>query len=515
MKRYFYTIAFLSTLILASCSKDEGNYDYNPINELNIEGVKTEYLVRTGIDTLKIKPKISATMDDSDTARYSYLWILKTGSLTFDTIGRKRDLQYPVRLNAVPYDLFYRVADSKTGVVWIANSKINVSTPFSRGLLIMGEDEQGYAEAEMLSMLTDTVHVKKLLSSTSLPRLREPVSLVHTGTGDQNYIKLWAFTKSGSYFLDRATMTGIPANNFSRTLYISENIDPESLQPVVLAPQVRIAAGTTGSTLYRAIITKGGDLFASVPLLMGGDYFNNPVNRLATAQTVRIPAAPYLLYPINSMSSLMWYDTQNNRFLNYTSIGSAVASTTLTDVAGAVFPWNQPAGRKLVYAENTRNTDGGSTNGNSFAIMKDADNTHHIYKFYANGTNPAKRAAYVIKSMATDFDKARCYAFSSNRTVVFYAVGSTLYAYDYNPGFEKIYTFPEIGNDEISMVKFDTQIDHVTNSLYIATYNGSTKGTLRRYRVGTNPNLVDLQLQPKSTWSGMVKVKDINWRAVN
>ncbi len=515
MKIYYYIIAFLSLIIIASCSKDEGNYDYNNINELAIQDVKSEYLVRTGIDTLRIKPKISATMDEADTTRYNYLWVLKTGSLTFDTVGRKKNLEYPIRLNPVPYDLFYRVLDKKTGVTWIVNTKLNVSTPFSRGILIMGEDAEGYAEAEMLSMLTDTVHIKKILSSTSLPRLREPISLVHTGSGSDAYIKLWAFTKSGSYFLDRPTMAGSSTNNFTRTLFISETIAPETLHPVVLAPQVRTIAGLTGSTLYRAMITKGGDLFASVPLLMGGDFFNNPVNRLATAQQVRIPAAPYLLYPINSMSSVIWYDTQNNRFLNYTGIGSAVASTVMADVAGGVFPWNQPAGRTLVYAENTRNTDGGSTNGNSFAIMKDADNTNHIYKFYANGTSPAKRALYTIKPMATDFEKAKFYAFSSNRTVVFYAVANKLYAYDYNPGFEKIYTFPEIGSDEISMIKFDTQIDFATNSLYIATYNETTKGTLRRYRVGTNPNIVDIQLQDKSTWSGMVKVKDINWRAVN
>jgi len=514
MKIYYYILMLALMISTGSCKKDKGNYDYQAINELNIKGVNAEYVVRTGIDTLRIKPQISATMDGADTTRYNYYWIVKTGSFDFDTIGRKRDLVYPVRLNAVPYDLFYRVVDRQTGVTWIANTKINVSTPYSRGLLIMGEDPEGYAEAEMLSMLKDTIHIKNLLSLSGLPRLREPVSLVHTG-GTEAYIKLWVFTKSGSYFLDRATMSYKTGSNFAKTLYISDPIDPQTLQPVVLAPQIRTAAGAIGSTLYRAIITKGGDLFAGVPLLLGGDYFNNPVNRLATDQQTRIPAAPYLLYPINSMSSVMWYDTQNNRFLNFTGIGSAVASTVLPDVAGGAFPWNQPAGRTLVYAENTRNTDGGSTNGNSFAIMKDVDNTHHIYKFYANGTNPAKRALYTVKSLATDFDKAKFYAFSSNRSVIFYASGNTLYAYDYNPGFEKLYTFPEVGTDEISMLKFDTQIDFASNSLYIATYNNTTKGTLRRYTVGTNPNLVDIQLQPKSTWSGLVKVKDINWRAVN
>jgi len=514
MKIYYYTLAFLSLLFIASCSKDEGNYSYSDINELAIKGVNTEYVVRTGIDTLRIKPEISASLNAADSVRFNYYWIIKKGTFDFDTVSRKKDLVYPVRLNAIPYDLFYRVVDKQTGVTWIANTKINVSTPYSRGLLIMGEDQDGYAEAEMLSMLKDTVHIKRILSSSGLPRLKDPISMVHTG-GTEAYIKLWAFTKSGSYFLDRATMTSKVGDNFAKTLYISETIDPESLQPVVLAPQIRTAAGAIGTTLYRAVITKGGDLFAGIPLFLGGDYFNNPVNHLATDPLARIPAAPYLLYPINNMSSVMWYDTQNNRFLNYTGIGTAVVSTILPDVAGGPFPWNQPAGRKLVYAENTRNTDGGSTNGNSFAIMRDADNTHHIYKFYANGTNPAKRALYTVKPIAANFDKAKFYAFSSNRSVVFYAVGSTLYAYDYNPGFEKIYTFPEIGSDEISMVKFDTQIDFAINSLYVATYNATTKGTLRRYNIGTNPNQVEIQLQPKSTWTGLVKVKDINWRAVN
>jgi hypothetical protein len=146
--------------------------------------------------------------------------------------------------------------------------------------------------------------------------------------------------------------------------------------------------------------------------------------------------------------------------------------------------------------------------------MKNTDNTCHIYKFYANGTNPAKRAGYTIKPMATDFHKADHYAFSSNRSVIFYSVGNKLYAYDYNPGFEKFYEFPEI-QDEITMLKFDTQIDHVANSLYIATYNSATKGTLQRFRVGTNPNIVELLPQENSTWSNLVKIKDINWRATN
>lgn len=522
MKIFHYTIILLAILIAGSCSKDLGNYEYKDINELSITGVNSTYNMRKGYDTLRINPKINASMDEGDTSRYDYYWILSKGVRLTDTIGRKKQLNYPVLLNPANYPLFYKVVDKKTGVVWRANSTLNVSTPVARGLLIIGEDEQGYAEAEMLAMLNDTLHIKHILSKSGLPRLREPVSFIHTGNGSSDAdIKLWVFTKTGSYFLDRGELTGTTANNFSRLLYISDVINSETLHPISFAPQVITAAGAPTSPLYRAIITKGGDVFASFLLINGGDLYTNPINRLSTAQQVRIPAAPYLIYSIGNMNSVMWYDTINQRFLNYASFGLGTASVVLSDEKDKdgnepIFPWNNAAlGRTLVYAENTRNTDLGSTNGNSFAIMKDGANAHYVYKFYASGGAPARRAAYKINPMAVDFDKADFYAFSSNRTVIFYSVGNKLYAYDYNPNNERFYQYAETGGDQITMLKFDTQIDHVTNSLYIATYNSNTKGTLRRFRVGTNPNVVELLPQVNSTWTDLVKVKNINWRAVN
>lgn len=515
MKLYQYIIIFIAVLFLGSCAKDLGNYEYHDINDVKITGINTTYTARRGVDTLRIKPVLASSMDKGDTTRYGYLWMVRLGN-KLDTIGRSRNLEYPVTLEPVAYKLFYRVHDKQTGVEWQANADLMVGTPFSRGWMIMGEDEQGYAEAEMLSMQNDTLHLKHILSESGLPRLQNPMGFQHTGGGLDSYVKLWAMTKSGSYYLDRVTMKGTPANNMSKLLYISETIDPQTLHPIVIAPQMRTAAGLISTNNYRVMLTKSGDIFAVFLAINGGDFYNNPINRVATAQQVRIPAAPYLLYATGNMTTVMWYDTVNQRFLNYSGFGLSTASAVLTDDANDAFPWSQGStGRQLVYAENTRNTDGGSTNGNSFAIMKNAANVHYVYKFYANGAAPAKRAAYTILPLATDFDKADFYAFSSNRTVIFYSVGNKLYAYDYNPGNERIYQYPEIGTDQITMLKFDTQVDHLINSLYIATFNSTTKGNLRRFTVGSNPNIVELIAAPKSSWSGLVKVKDINWRAVN
>lgn len=513
MKTYQLIMGAVFLFILGACSKDLGNYDYQEINELTIKDINEEYTLRTGLDTLSINPNIAASMDGNDLTRYTYNWILRIDNKVFDTLSRAKDINYPVRLAPGEYAIFYRVLDKMTGVSWASNVKLKVVSPYSRGLLIMGEDPEGYAEAEMLSMQSDTIHVRHMLSGSGLPRLRGPLGMVHTG-GSSAYVRLWAMTREGSYFLDRASMTATLDNHLGRYVFMSDIIDPKTLNPVVIAPQIRTATGDIGSTLYRALVTQRGDIFANLPLLMAGDFYNNPVNRVTAAPDELIPAAPYLLYPINGMNNVMWYDTRYQRFLNYTGIGLSTTSMVLADKDGEAFPWNQPAGRTLVYAENTRNTDGGSNNGNSFALMKDKDNSYHIYKFYANGTNPAKRDAYTVKSIATDFDKAEGYAFSSNRSIICYFVGSRLYAYDYNPGFEKIYTFPELGTDAITMIKFDTQIDHLTNSLYIASYKDQ-KGILRRFKVGNNPNIVELQLQDNSTWTDLIKIQSINWRAVN
>src|SRR5690606_25734869 len=109
------------------------------------------------------------------------------------------------------YDLFYRLKEKETGINWSANTKITVTTPYSRGFLIMGTDDQGRVEAEMLSMINDTVHVRNVLSESGLPALNGPISFFHT-SGTATYSRLWVMTESGSYYLNPATLEATPNN---------------------------------------------------------------------------------------------------------------------------------------------------------------------------------------------------------------------------------------------------------------------------------------------------------------
>ena len=513
------TIIILTAFITfgLACFKDKGNYDYKNINEIKIAGMAASYSVVLGVDVLHIAPKIQMTEVDTDPGRFNYYWILYNNTTVVDTLGTGPVLDARVNVSPDTYVLYLRIIDNATGVAWKAGTNVTVGTRYSTGLMLMGTGENGNAEVDMITMVNDTVVVHGILANSGLPALHDPVTILQSGGKDtaSNRGRLWVMTKSGSYYLDRKSMFGNTTRNFGSILVTTDNLNKESLTPILYMPQIRDRAGNTGNIYARAIMTSDGNIFATHTYITGGDFYVNPVNREQSNFDRLIKTAPFLFYPIGTMTSMMWYDTEGQRFMNYATFTGAY-STIPTDNTADVFPWNQSStGRTLVYGENTRNTDGGSTNGNSFAIMKDNSNNHYIYKFYASGATPVKRDLYTVSSIATDFDKASFYAFSSRRSVVFYSAGNTLYAYDYNKGYEKLYQFPELGSDEITMLKFDTQIDDATNALYIATYNPATKGRLRRYMVGADPNTVTITPVDRSDWDGLIKIKDMNWRAIN
>lgn len=479
MKRLVYIIVF--ALGLTACYDDKGSYDYHDICEVNIEGVESVYETVYRESVLEIDPTVTVTEGNiGDTTRFAYEWRANVAYNSTELIGTERILNYRVELAPRDYTLYFRVTDRQTGVVTVATSTLKVGTAYSKGILLIGENTQGEADVQMLSMVKDTVLYKELLKNSGLPVLKNPVDIIHTGAaGNSNYIKLWVLTGSQAYSMDRKTFAGSESDVFGKLLFMDRTFDTEFV-PVDIIPRVKDKSGKNGgSSYYRTVVCNNGYIFNASTLLMGGDYYNNPVNCLTSDQNTYYKAFPYLFYTLNSYSGgFLWFDVENRRFL--TVKNSIAVSDLLEDQAGDPFPWNQgTTGRTLVYGENT--LDVGSSNGNSFAILKD----------------PA--GAYF-------------YAFSSRRTVVYYAVGATLHAYDYNKGNERHYTF-DMG-DPITMLYCDTAIEPNANPLYVATYNATTGGKLQKYIQGVNPDKVELEADEKSCWEGLMKIKKMSWRAV-
>ena len=512
MKKIKNKIVFLlSLLALSSCFKDKGSYDYIDINEITIDSLGGPYNLFFKVDTLNIQPHLTFTLDTNDPNRYAYEW--RVGQINDGNkrpvVSTERNLALPIDLAPAAYTLYYTVHDKVTDVKWSSFTTLNVSTPNDRGFFISGEDEDGYAQVDMVAfLLTDTVIMKNLLEDNGMPRYKKPIRALHTGTtSDSKRAKMWIMSGEGSYYVNTKTFEAKPGNTFKNSLFTSFDM-PLDIYPVDLAPRVFAAGGIQNFTT-RLIMTNTGDIFSAN--LFNGDFYANPINRIGSLSTDLIKVEPFFFYSPKAFSLARYvvYDKVGKRFLFATPTGTSLS--TMNDIGGP-FPWVQGnTGRDFVYGENTNNIELSGSFGNSYAIMKDVDNQYHIYMFYVGDTFAvSKRAYYKVQLSAQDFDKASNYAFASNRPLLFYSVGSKLYAYDFNPGLEKNYLVHDFG-EEITMICTDIQ-NGIGNNLYVATYDQVKKGTIKKYAIGADRNTLMMTEDPSVNWTGLIKVKSIDYK---
>ena len=506
-------LLFLTGVLIClavACYDDKGSYDYEDVNEIGVDSLGRSHSVIFKKDTLEITPKLTFTQDSLTLDRYEYEWkaVPSTGSeLTSEIISTERNLKYFVELEPGTYTLYLKVRDKQTGLLWMNYTTLAVRTEVGLGWLLVGEDVDGFVNVDMIAMPSDTIVISNLLSNNGLPRLKGARGIMYTGSpympSLRPYEKLWIATDDRSYYVNTSTFEGETSNVFETMVYSYFDL-PDQLNPVhIVASRM---GGSMGSS--RTVACAEGHVFYISSLLSGGDY-TNPLNRTSAAPNVLFKTFPYIFAAPRSPYGGTLYDVDNNRFVCYGSFAST--STLLSDNSTDAFPWVQPEGRTLIYGENTMDPEGGSSNGNSFALMKDASG-YYIYKFYAYGSRPVKRAGYEINSsLATDIDKAEFFAFASNRSLLLYVVGKTLYAYDYKKGYEKLYSMDL--EDEITMIKFDVKSGLGNyNDFYVATYNSTTGGTLQKYVLGTDQNNFELEPDEKCRWTGLVKVKDMEWK---
>lgn len=520
-----YCLLSIILLIFLSCEEDKNDFHYKEINELeSVTNMEDNYYTLYLSSVLQIKPEISFTQDMNGSGKYSYEW--KAVPVLDDSgkgwiIGTEKNLEYPMELPEGVYTLYLKIKDEITGILWMAQTTVTVSSPLSRGFLLIGEGNDGTMRLDMISMSAgqDTsIVVRDMLADKGLPVMKRPVGVQYTGTSTNSRItpRLWVMTEEGGCYVDPKTLEYTANNHIDGMLFTSFSV-PDNICPVEIAPRA-VNGKMYGSNHY--LLCNNGYVFAAG--ISGGEYYQNPINRLSKESEDLFHVAPYLMYsPGNTYgpSAIVLYDTDNNRFVGG---GATYAGCMklLADKEGDLFPWNQGEnGPTLKYAENT--IYGDVRGGYTFALMQNGMN-YDIYTFTALAT-PRKIGKYSVQSLATDFSKASHYAFSSERTLVFYSVGSRLYAYDYNPGHERVQDLGDWGG-EITMLKFNIQgcyeesvrpwtvHKETINDLYIATYNTLDGGRLRKVTVGINPDVIEVTSDPKADWTGLCKIVNMDWR---
>ena len=514
--------AGILSVLSISCYDDEGSNDYHPINEVKIsDWKKGGYAAIFKSDTLKITPlsyldtvrkePVIQFTEDSDPSRYEYEWKVVASGSTDEwdkgiVIGTERNLRYFVDIKPDTYVLYLKIKDTETDLILKSYTSLNVLSVTDKGFFILGEKEDGTVGMDMISIAKDTVVLKNLLEGNGLPELRGPMRVMYTGSHNTETpaMKLWISTESGSYYLDLTSFASGPMNTLRAMTYSGFPM-PDMLNVVDMAARQYYTSMANSRIMMTEDYVFGTSLYSD-------ENYGNPSNRMDVMSEKCFRPFPYIFTSPYRPSGWIIYNADDHCFTMLRS-DSDLSVSQLQDNAGDVFPWIQPAGRTCIYGENTFNTVGGSSYGNSFALMEDQQN-FYIYQFYCNISSwnpndmPKKRAGYTIdKSKATGLKSGLLYAFASRRSLFLYADGQILHAYDYanNIHYEK-----DLG-DQITFIKFDPYGNYF-DELMVGTYNTAEKGIVTRYLLGSDLDSFELEPLKGCRWDGLVKVKDIDYR---
>lgn len=530
MRKYMIKtgLAFLLGSVLCSCYKDLGNYDYHEINEVTI-GKKgfddTTYVLKSFIDTLRIQPEVEASMLQHP-ENYEYRWIavgdrFKLGG-TWE-IGQEKDLIYPLNLPEQDYTLYFRVKDKSTQVVYTRVAVLSLKTVFSTGWLVLGEDDNGKAQLDMLAIVgRDTLLMKDILAEAGLPELGKPTSLfIPIPNMAEDNIQVG--TDNGTYKLDPDKLMPIADSHLKYSFF-----DVSSAGPCVLQDASQLY-------MFRVEIIDGKLYYDRDRITGKYARIGNPSNHYKGEYKL-FKIGDKVGYSLSSsgrmLTAVVCYDDDNKRFVYQgggmsngivgycDSIADAYASAS-----DLYFSWR--TGQDFVTTINSRKA--GISN---YTILKNpgASSPDGYYLYGYNILNTGLGFSFEKKfkkkqlTKADEIDKAEFFASSVNNSVIFYTVGSCLYGYNYNTdkskklldfagedskdGKKEVITCLWYDQDPINMFPED----EIWLGVYDPTQPASTGGRLVGYTVENNPNDMVVKEIPGSSKAGFCKIVSIGYK---
>ncbi|ERJ60022.1 PKD-like family lipoprotein [Sphingobacterium paucimobilis] len=448
MKNHTYNIFLLiTTLLIASCYKDKGNYDYSEYNSIQIQDIPDQINVLGNIDTLTLNPKIVSLHEgeiaaDNDNYSFAYVRDLnvsagKMGFIALDSTFSK-DLNYFVNLTPKMYDISFIVTDKRTGVQTFKPFKLNVGSAVTEGWMVLcNEGAEQRVRLDMVSVISPTRSVQAfdLAEPLGLPKLNKGTKMSYLYRNPIT-AKITIVTENqGAYdLLQQNLQSGATFNLLHEFGNKTENCKPQNIQ--------RTASG-------HYIIIDGDNNAYSQQYTTVGPMFEFPVNTSLGDRKPEFKMSKYIVADAKASggsNAVLGYDITNKRFVNWSS-GRRTSVLPFTDPEQALFSYN--TGKDIVYMESTL-----FANSTAYTILeKDGKRSLHGIRFVA--ANPVGRFE---QSLYRDLDlpniqQAKFFAFHSTLPYMFYASGSKLYQYDYIANTNKL--MKDFGKEHISMLKFN------------------------------------------------------------
>lgn len=528
MKATKYISLLLLSCLLPACVEDEGNYSYTPVNEINIDGIEDQYTGMAYSDVIDIVPDITGSVKGEDTSSYEYTWFRCGTNHNHQVIGTEKELHWLANAAPGSHTVYLNVKDTQTGYEKNYSTTIVLSSPFTRGFLILGNrpHTDKLVGLDMLSIIAgknDTIYAKDVFDNSEL-QIKNAKALIYTGNLRMNrfYLQTEDATYNPTFRSDFEELGG-EFNDLGLIECLVPHKVPMKLMDVGMRQGVH--RGSSLTTLPRVYLTE--DLAFGHK---GTEKMNQPVNRYSNISKEYFNFYPYIFYntrkPISlppsyggsTYSPIVLYDTDSGCFSYMT--GTALAFTHSIDIpsspvltSAGIYMKEQPNGRTIVYGEN----DYSPANGRCNIIMKDKDNKYFLYRFVLGFASFGYPIAPTISnpyscelnmSEITNFLNREHMFFASGTTQIYYSIGNTLYIYDYI-------------NKKIGTKQFEANITYLApevcsisndvSNYWVATFDGD-KGILHKMKIVDNPNFIDFAELPNQTWEIDLEIKSVLWK---
>lgn len=158
MKNLYILLLFM---IIISCYEDKGNYNYQVLNEVIVSGIDERYTAFVG-DTLKIP--VTIVYKNGELKNLSYEW-----KVDGKTVSTNKDLDVFVNFPTKP-NLYseFALTDNETGIKNITTFKIDVTTPYKEGWILLSEDQ---SKSQLNFVRSDGVMVENVYQAMNNEKL--------------------------------------------------------------------------------------------------------------------------------------------------------------------------------------------------------------------------------------------------------------------------------------------------------------------------------------------------------
>lgn len=522
---------------MTSCIDDKGNYDYQELATITIDGIPDLVQVLDGIEYIDVTPTITSSTEgvisESDS---NYKFQYRIGYASYGVMGGTdydedyTNIEYHPWVDISPasgyhlhqlaewgsgaYIIWFTVTDLRNNTTTGKTFNVNASLTTSEGWLVLGNDaKDNTTRLDMISKINDNRIECIYGVARNMPTVHNATGIVFVAKQSDPGDVVGVLSPEGSYYLDNETLES-DGTTYNEALFA---IDPGE---ELVSEYEFTCSAWDWQCKYSFGFAASGNCYRQQSSIYG-----LVLNTLKDGEDAQFKVAPIATFnvikPYRSSygDKALFYDVTNERFLMFDGSKGLNQLYTMTDPDIPMFSYNN-VGKQYVYAESTRRS-----NGLCYWILQAPNGDRSIYMINMGG-GAITQEGYIDKVDAPDFNKATTFAFDSRFPLLFYSAGTKLYCYNL-----ATQTATEVptgfgANEEITYIKFNLYRNPTLTSLLnqsdefmaqqfrlvVCSYDNSASSDGGKVTLFDVDGVGSTATASTDTWSGFKKIVDIVYR---